>query len=93
MNLLNVNNLYIYENQFDLLLDYSIRPTSINIPLVQDIKEINTVKKLEKDQVPCSSTNNIYQNIQKETPKEKTWTIPFLLESPKVKNFNHLTLK
>ena len=76
---------HIYENQFELLLDYYNRPTSNNIPQVQEVKEINTVNKPEKDQVPCSSTNHIYQNIQKETPKEKFWTIPFLLESPKSK--------
>ena len=34
-----------------------------------------------------SNTNHIYQNIQKEQPKEKIWTIPFLLESPKSKEF------
>ena len=31
------------------------------------------------------NTNHIYQNIQKEQPKEKIWTIPFLLESPRNK--------
>ena len=31
------------------------------------------------------STNHIYQNIQKDLPKEKIWTISFLLESPKSK--------
>ena len=33
------------------------------------------------------NTNHIYQNIQKEQPKEKIWTIPFLLESPRNKEF------
>ena len=33
------------------------------------------------------NTNHIYQNIQKEQPKEKIWTIPFLLESPRSKEF------
>ena len=35
----------------------------------------------------CSNTNNIYQNIPKDThlQKEKIWTIPFFLESPKSK--------
>ena len=41
----------------------------------------------EKEQVPCSSTNNIYQNIPKEPPKKQFWTIPFLLESSKSKEF------
>ena len=34
---------HIYANQFELLLDYYNRPTSNNIPLVKEIKEINTV--------------------------------------------------
>ena len=62
---------HIYENQFELLLDYYNRPTSNNIPLVRKIKEINTVNKSEKDQLPCSSPNHTYQNIQNETPKKK----------------------
>ena len=33
------------------------------------------------------NTNHIYQNKQKEQPKEKIWTIPFLLESPRNKEF------
>ena len=37
--------------------------------------------------MPCSSTNQIYQNIPKEPTKEKIWTIPFLLESPKSSEF------
>ena len=34
-----------------------------------------------------SSSNLIYQNIQKEQPRKKIWTTPFLLESPKSKEF------
>ena len=33
------------------------------------------------------TANHIYQNVQKEPPREKIWTIPFLLESPKSKEF------
>ena len=33
------------------------------------------------------TTSHIYQNVQKEPPREKIWTIPFLLESPKSKEF------
>ena len=55
-----------------------------NIPNTQEINEINTVTKPdEKEKVQCSSTNHIYQNIQQEQPREKFWTTPFLLESPK----------
>ena len=50
--------------------------------------EINTTNQPnEKEKTKCLNTNHIYQNIQKEQPKEKIWTIPFLLESPKSKEF------
>ena len=61
---------HIYENQFELLLDYYNRPTSNNIPQVQEVNEINTVNKPEKDQVPRSSSNHIYQNIKKNTRRK-----------------------
>ena len=54
----------------------------------QEVNEINTVlTPNEKDKTKCSNTNHIYQNIQKEQPREKIWTIPFLLESPRNKEF------
>ena len=54
----------------------------------KDINEINTVSKPNKnDKIKSLNTNHIYQNIQKEQPKEKIWTIPFLLESPRNKEF------
>ena len=54
----------------------------------------NSVMKPDKnDEVQCSNTKNIYQNIQKEQPREKIWTIPFLLESPRSKENNHQILK
>ena len=56
--------------------------------MTQETNEINTVNKPnENDKTKCLNTNHIYQNIQKEQPKEKIWTIPFLLESPKNKEF------
>ena len=80
--------LHIYENQLELLHDYYTRPISNNVPATQEVNEINTViKPDEKDKVQCSITNHIYQNIQKEQIREKLWTIPFLLESPKSKEF------
>ena len=47
------------------------------------VEEITEEKPTE-----CSNTNNIYQNIPKEPQlqKEKLWTIPLLLESPKSKH-------
>ena len=78
---------HVYENQLELLQDYYTRPSSNNVPVTQEVNEINTVIKPEKDEVQCSNINHIYQNIQKELPREKIWTIPFLLESPKSKEF------
>ena len=52
------------------------------------VNEINTVIKPDKkDETQCSNTKHIYQNIQKEQPREKIWTIPLLLESPRNKEF------
>ena len=85
---------HVYENQLELLHNYYTRAISKNIPAVQEVNKINTLIKPEKEQVQCSITNHIYQNLQKELPKEKIWTIPFLLESPeRKKNFNHQILK
>ena len=78
---------HIYENQLELLQDYYTRPISNSVPAIQEVNEINTVIKPEKDQVPCSSTNHIYQNIQKKSTREKILTIPFLLGSLKSKEF------
>ena len=78
---------HIYENQLELLHNYYIGP-SHTTQTTQEVKEINTVTKPDKkDETQCSNTKHIYQNIQKEQPREKTWTIPFLLESPRNKEF------
>ena len=61
-------------------LYYYTRPTRNDISIEQNVNEINTVVNNEKQR---SSTKHIYQNIQKEWPREKIWIILFLLESPK----------
>ena len=71
----------------ELLHNFYIRPIDTT-QTTQEVNEINTViKPDEKDKTQCSNTNHIYQNIQKEQPREKIWTIPFLLESPRNKEF------
>ena len=78
---------HIYENQLELLHNFYIEPINTT-QTAQEKNEINTViKPDEKDKTKCSNTNHIYQNIQKEQPREKIWTMPFLLESPKNKQF------
>ena len=75
---------HIYENQWELLQDYYTRPIRNDRSVEQNVNEFNTVVNNEKQR---SSTNHIYQNIQKDQPREKNWTIPFLLESLKSKEF------
>ena len=78
---------HLYENQLELLHNYYIGPIN-NTQNTQEVNEINTVIKPDKkDETQCSNTKHIYQNIQKEQPREKIWTLPFLLESPRNKEF------
>ena len=79
---------HIYENQLELLHNYYTTPINNDTRTTQEVNEINTVIKPDnKDEVQYSNTNYVYQNIQNEQPREKIWTIPFLLESPRSKEF------
>ena len=79
---------HIYESQLEILHIYFIGPINNNTHTTQEVNEINTVIKPDKkDETQCSNTKNIYQNIQKKQPREKIWTTPFLLESPRSKEF------
>ena len=72
----------------ELLHNYNIGPINNNTQTTQEVNEINTAIQPDKeDETQCSNTKHIYQNIQKEQPREKFWTIPFLLESPRSKEF------
>ena len=44
---------HIYENKLELLHDYYTRPNSNNVPVTQEVNEINIVTKPEKDEVQC----------------------------------------
>ena len=72
----------------ELLHNYYIEPID-NTQTTQEVNGINTVIKPDKkDETQCSNIKHIYQNLQKkEQPREKIWTIPFLLESPRNKEF------
>ena len=62
---------HIYENQLELLHNYYIGPIDTT-QTAQEVIENNTViKPDEKGKTQCSNTNHIYQNIQKEQPREK----------------------
>ena len=62
---------HIYENQLELLHNYYIGTTDTT-QTTQEVNEINTVIKPDKkSETKCSNTNHIYQNIQKEQPREK----------------------
>ena len=79
---------HIYENQLELLQNNYTSPFNSNTRTTQEVNEINTVIKPDKkDEIQCSKTKQIYQNIQKEQTREKIWTIAFLLESPRSKEF------
>ena len=78
---------HIYENQLELLHNYYTTPNSNKIPIEQEVERIHTLIKPKKDEVQSSNTNNIYQIHKKKQPREKIWTIPFFLESPKSKEF------
>ena len=79
---------HLYENQLELLHNYYTTPISHNTQPTQEVNDINTVTKPDKiDEVQCSNTKHISQNIQKEQPKEKIWTIRHLLESQRSKEF------
>ena len=84
---------HIYQNHDQFLLNYYTRPIPNNTTK-EKIQKI--VEKVTKEKSTASSnTNNIHQNITKETHsrKEKTWTIPFLLKRPKLKQLQTPDLK
>ena len=71
----------------ELLHNYYNEPTNTT-QTAQEINKINTVNKPnENDKTKCLNTNHIYQNIQKKQPREKIWTMPFLLERPRNREF------
>ena len=76
---------HIYENQLELLNNYYMGSISNDTQTTQEVNKINTENSPDKGK--SSTTNHIYQNIQKKQPREKIWIIPFLLESPKNKEF------
>ena len=78
---------HVFENQLELVLDCYNRPRSNNIPIEQKVKEATTLHEPEKEQATFSSANHLCQNIPKKAPREIIWTIPFLLKSPKSKEF------
>ena len=78
---------HIFENQLELLNNYYLGPNKNSTQTTQELHRIQTENSSDKDKAKNLTTNHIYQNIQKEQPREKIWTIPFLLESPKNKEF------
>ena len=86
-------NSHIYKNLTNFLLNYYTTPRNNNKSIEQTVKDVTTLNEPIKEPVPCSSTNHIYQNVPKEPPREKIWTIPFLLESPKSTEFQQPELK
>ena len=72
---------HIYENQLELLNNYYKEPVTNDRQTTQEVNKINTEISPNKEQ--SSTTNHIYQNIQKEQPRKKIEP----LESPKNQEF------
>ena len=74
-----------YQNHDFFLLNYFDRPMNNN----------KTRDDTEEEPTKSTGTNHIYQSVSNKTqiPKEKIWTIPVLLESPKKKNVQKPDLK
>ena len=63
---------HIYENQLELFHNYYIGPINNSTQTTQEVNEINTVIKPDKeDETQCSNTKHIYQNMQKNNQEKK----------------------
>ena len=92
IRILRLDNIRMIDQEIHHTIDKEVIPT-IETEAIRII-EINDITiDHEKSKVPCSSTNHIYQSIPKEPPKGKTWTILFLLEKPKSKEFQRPDLE
>ena len=65
---------HIYENQLELLNSYYLGPNSNETQTTHEVNKINTENSPDNVNVQSLTTNPIYQNIQKEQPREKIWT-------------------
>ena len=83
---------HIYENQSELLQGYYTRPIRNDVSVEQNVTEINTVVKNEKQR---SSTNHTFQNIRPQSTNDDTviaeqsdyiwdpeWSHPLFLNIP-----------
>ena len=61
-------NSHVYENQLELLQDYYTRPIINNVPVTQELNEINTVIKPEN---PMFKYKPHLSKYTKTTPKRK----------------------
>ena len=68
---------HIYENQLEFLSDYYTRSRKNIKPTGQKVNKVTNSHEPEEKQAICSYTNHIYQNVPKELPREKIWTIHF----------------
>ena len=66
---------HMYENQLELLNNYYMEPIYNDTQNTQEVNKINTKFSPNKEQ--SSTTNHIYQNIQKEQPRKNFGQFPF----------------
>ena len=73
---------HIYENQL------KVGPIKNKPQITQEVNEINTVIKPDKKRRSTMLEHKSYlSKHKKKQPREKIWTIPFLLESLRSKEF------
>ena len=86
MNLSYMNNPFhhIYmKNQSEFLQNYYTTPIN-STPTTQETNAKNTTEQPNQNvKTKCLNTHHIYQNIQKEQPKEKIWDNTISLRKPK----------
>ena len=70
------------ENQLELLNNYYLGPISNNTQTTREVNKINTENLPDKDNIQSSTTNHIYQNIQKKTATRNSLDNSISLRKP-----------
>ena len=62
---------HIYENQLELLNNFYLGPNNNPTQINQEAHKIDTENSFNTNEMKNLITNHIYQNVQKEPPREK----------------------
>ena len=74
---------HIYENQIELLNNYYLGPNNNPTQINQKSQKIDTETPLNENEIKNITTNHIYQNVQKEPPREKNMDNSISFRKPK----------